>query len=178
MGDRLADTLRHPLGQQKRPLLVATGAERPLLTRKGHEHLVVAVGAPDASKAEVQVAAAEEFAYHVADELPLLHRIGSAIHGKDGNGIVAGSLSRRAIAEDRSPRVGQEGSKAGSRYGSRLQSILPIGLPKKGDFVSGTRSVWLECQLRRRVRRHGRQSPSRRHVRNPGADLECTRRSS
>jgi hypothetical protein len=70
--------------------------------------------------------------------LSLIHRIGPAICGKDGNGIFGGTLASRTIAEDRSPRAGQEGSEAGSRYGSRLQSILPISLPKKGDFVSGT----------------------------------------
>ena len=69
--------------------------------------------------------------------LPLLDRTGPAIHGKDGNDIVGGSLSGRAIAEDRSPRVGQEGSEAGSWSVSGLQSIRLVNLPIQGAFVSG-----------------------------------------
>ena len=58
MGNPLADTLRNPLGQQKRPLLMATGTKTPLLTREGHEHLVRTTGALDSGESEVKVAAA------------------------------------------------------------------------------------------------------------------------
>ena len=70
MGDWLADTLRNPLGQQKRPLLMTTGTKTPLLTREGHEHLVRTTGALDSGKTEVQVAAAEKLAGHLADDGP------------------------------------------------------------------------------------------------------------
>jgi hypothetical protein len=48
------------------------------------------------------------------------------------------SLVQSAIAQHRSSRVGQEGSEAGSRYGSSLQTILAVSPPIMGAFVSGT----------------------------------------
>ena len=62
MGDRLADILRNSLGQQKRPLLMATGTKTPLLTKEGHEHLVRTTGALDTGESEVEIAAAEKLA--------------------------------------------------------------------------------------------------------------------
>ena len=53
MRNPLADTLRNSLGQQKRPLLMATGTKAPLLTREGHEHLVRTPGAPDSGEFRV-----------------------------------------------------------------------------------------------------------------------------
>ena len=70
MGDRLADILRNPLGQQKRPLLMATGTKTPLLTREGHEHLVRTTGALDTGESEVEVSAAEKIAGYLADDGP------------------------------------------------------------------------------------------------------------
>ena len=70
MGNPLADTLRNPLRQQKRPLLMATGTKAPLLTREWHEHLMRTTGAPDSGEPEVEVAAAEELAGHLADDGP------------------------------------------------------------------------------------------------------------
>ena len=70
MGDRLADTPRNPLGQQKRPLLMATGTKIPLLTREGHEHLVRTTGTLDTGESEVEVTAAKKLAGHIADDGP------------------------------------------------------------------------------------------------------------
>ena len=58
MGNPLADTLRNPLRQQKRPLLMTTGTKTPLLTREGREHLVRTTGALNSGESEVKVAAA------------------------------------------------------------------------------------------------------------------------
>ena len=46
---------------------MAAWTKAALLAGEGDEHLVAAVRAPNAGKAEVQVAAAEEFAYDIAD---------------------------------------------------------------------------------------------------------------
>ena len=70
MGDWLADTLRNPLGQQKRPLLMTTGTKTPLLTREGHEHLMRTIGALDSGESEVEVAEAEKLADHLTDDGP------------------------------------------------------------------------------------------------------------
>ena len=48
---------------------MATWTQATLLTRKGDEHLVPAIGAADAGEAEMQqVVAAEQSAGHVADD--------------------------------------------------------------------------------------------------------------
>ncbi len=67
MGDGSADGLGDRFSRQQGALLMAAWTKATLLTGEGDEHLVAAVRAPNAGKAEVQVAAAEEFAYHVAD---------------------------------------------------------------------------------------------------------------
>jgi len=61
-----------PVGQQQGAFLVAARAKAPLAAGKGNEHLVAALraAAPHAGEAEVQVAAAEELADHIADDGP------------------------------------------------------------------------------------------------------------
>ena len=65
--DGFQDIRQEPLPVFDHFFLVAGRARAALLAGVGHKHLVVAVGAPDASKAEVQVAAAKELADHVAE---------------------------------------------------------------------------------------------------------------
>ena len=64
--------LGDPLGQQQGPFLVAARAEASLAAGERNEHFVAALraAAPHAGEAEVQVAAAEELADHVADDGP------------------------------------------------------------------------------------------------------------
>ena len=47
---------------------MATWAEAPLTATEEDEHLMVAVVAANASKTEVEIAAGEEFADHLADD--------------------------------------------------------------------------------------------------------------
>ena len=49
---------------------LATDTKAPLLTREWHEHLMRTTGAPDSGEPEVEVAAAEELAGHLADDGP------------------------------------------------------------------------------------------------------------
>ena len=68
VGDGSADRLGDRFSRQQGALLMAAWTKATLLAGEGDEHLVAAVRAPNAGKAEVQVAAAEEFTYHVADD--------------------------------------------------------------------------------------------------------------
>ena len=70
VGDGRADRVGDGVGRQERALLVATGTQAALAAGEGDEHLVAAVRTADAREAEVQVAAAEEFAGHRADDRP------------------------------------------------------------------------------------------------------------
>jgi hypothetical protein len=59
MGDRRTDLFGRVDRGQQGPFLVAGGHAQRCLQEKGHEHLVVAVGAADAVEALVQVAGRE-----------------------------------------------------------------------------------------------------------------------
>ena len=63
-----ANGLGDRFSRQQGALLMAAWTKAALLTGEGDENLVAAVRAPNAGKAEVQVAAAEEFAYNFADD--------------------------------------------------------------------------------------------------------------
>jgi hypothetical protein len=64
---RALKTWKLRFGQQS-PFLMAAWTEAALTAGEGDEHLVSTIGATDAGEAEVQVAAAEESAGHVADD--------------------------------------------------------------------------------------------------------------
>jgi hypothetical protein len=59
-----------PLGQQQGTILVAAWAQTSLAAGKRDEHFVATVGAGAShpGEAEVEIAAAEELAYYVADD--------------------------------------------------------------------------------------------------------------
>ena len=59
VGNRRTDGVGDIVSGQQGPLLVAAGAEAALATGEGDKHLVSAVGAADAGKAQVGIAAAE-----------------------------------------------------------------------------------------------------------------------
>jgi len=58
------------MGGEQGPLLVATGAQTSLAAGEGNEHLVPATRAADTGKSEVEIAAAEVLAGHLADDGP------------------------------------------------------------------------------------------------------------
>jgi hypothetical protein len=66
MGHRLADRVGNRVGCKNSPLLMATWAEAALTATEGDEHLMVTIFATNSGKAEVEVTASEEFAYHLA----------------------------------------------------------------------------------------------------------------
>ena len=68
VGDRDTDGLCDRLGGHQSSFLVAAWTEAALLAGYGDEHLVAAVGATNASEAEVQIATPKEPAGHVTDD--------------------------------------------------------------------------------------------------------------
>jgi hypothetical protein len=70
VGNGRADGVGDTVSGQQGPLLVATWAEATLTTGEGDEHFVTAVGAADAGKAQMGIAAAEQSAGNLADDRP------------------------------------------------------------------------------------------------------------
>jgi hypothetical protein len=68
MGHPLADRVGKRVGCKNSPLLIATWAEAALPAGEGDEHLMVTNFATNSGKAEVEVTASEEFAYHLAND--------------------------------------------------------------------------------------------------------------
>ena len=93
VGDGGADRVRDGVGSQQRAFLMATGAQTPLAAGEGNEHLVAAVRTSDTRETEVQVAAAEEFAGHLANDRP-------PCTVELGITLVVGALELRVITLD------------------------------------------------------------------------------
>ena len=68
VGNGLANVVGDGVGGQEGAFLMTTWAETALSTGKRDEHFVSAVGAADASEAEVQIATAEQTTRDLADD--------------------------------------------------------------------------------------------------------------